>query len=91
MLKKFGSLVSDVGGGYYRDGLADICLRYAIEWLIEQTVALNLLTSADINYNVTSTSASKLNCTRRCHRYARPTSTQSSTKLFLVQSVIQTR
>ncbi len=47
----FAGAHSDVGGGYYRDGLADICLRYAIEWLIEQTVALNLLTSADINYN----------------------------------------
>ena len=38
----FAGAHSDVGGGYYRDGLADICLRYAIEWLIEQSVSLNL-------------------------------------------------
>ncbi len=46
----FAGAHSDVGGGYYRDGLADICLRHAIEWLIQQPLTLNLLTSTDINY-----------------------------------------
>ena len=46
----FAGAHSDVGGGYYRDGLADICLRYAIEWLIEHPLTVSLLTSHDINY-----------------------------------------
>lgn len=46
----FAGAHSDIGGGYYRDGLADICLRYALEWIIEQPLAISLLTSHDINY-----------------------------------------
>ncbi|KTD97591.1 phospholipase effector Tle1 domain-containing protein [Pseudoalteromonas sp. H71] len=46
----FAGAHSDIGGGYYRDGLADICLRYALEWLIEQPLAISLLTSHEINY-----------------------------------------
>ncbi|MGO2130025.1 MAG: phospholipase effector Tle1 domain-containing protein [Pseudoalteromonas prydzensis] len=48
----FAGAHSDVGGGYYRDGLADICLRYALEWLIEQPLQLHLLTSAQIDYSI---------------------------------------
>lgn len=47
----FAGAHSDIGGGYYRDGLADICLRYALEWLIEQPLNISLLTSHDIDYN----------------------------------------
>ncbi|MEL0649255.1 DUF2235 domain-containing protein [Pseudoalteromonas agarivorans] len=47
----FAGAHSDIGGGYYRDGLADICLRYALEWLIEQPLDISLLTSHDIDYN----------------------------------------
>ncbi|GAA61329.1 hypothetical protein P20652_3206 [Pseudoalteromonas sp. BSi20652] len=46
----FAGAHSDIGGGYYRDGLADICLRYALEWLIEQPLTISLLTSHDIDY-----------------------------------------
>lgn len=46
----FAGAHSDIGGGYYRDGLADICLRYALEWLIEQPLNISLLTSHDIDY-----------------------------------------
>lgn len=31
----FVGVYLDVGGGYYCDGLVDICLCYVIEWLIE--------------------------------------------------------
>lgn len=47
----FAGAHSDVGGGYYRDGLADICLRHALEWLLEQPLRLSLLTSQNINYD----------------------------------------
>ena len=46
----FAGAHSDIGGGYYRDGLADISLRYALEWLIEQPLNISLLTSHDIDY-----------------------------------------
>lgn len=46
----FAGAHSDIGGGYYRDGLADICLRYAIEWLISQPLNITFLTSHDIDY-----------------------------------------
>jgi hypothetical protein len=47
----FAGAHSDIGGGYYRDGLADICLRYAIEWLLAQPLRITLLTSHDIDYS----------------------------------------
>ncbi|ASM51829.1 hypothetical protein PESP_b0237 [Pseudoalteromonas espejiana DSM 9414] len=47
----FAGAHSDIGGGYYRDGLADICLRYALEWLIDQPLNISLLTSHDIDYS----------------------------------------
>lgn len=46
----FAGAHSDIGGGYYRDGLSDICLRYAIEWIIENPIHISLLTSAEIDY-----------------------------------------
>ncbi|MCQ8878810.1 DUF2235 domain-containing protein [Pseudoalteromonas shioyasakiensis] len=46
----FAGAHSDIGGGYYRDGLADICLRFAIEWLIDQALSVSFVTSAQINY-----------------------------------------
>ncbi|NNG41741.1 DUF2235 domain-containing protein [Pseudoalteromonas sp. NEC-BIFX-2020_002] len=46
----FAGAHSDIGGGYYRDGLADICLRFAIEWLLEQPLSLHFLTSQAIDY-----------------------------------------
>lgn len=47
----FAGAHSDIGGGYYRDGLADICLRFAIEWLLEMPLSLVFLTSQAINYS----------------------------------------
>ncbi|MBB1469658.1 DUF2235 domain-containing protein [Pseudoalteromonas sp. SG41-5] len=47
----FAGAHSDIGGGYYRDGLADICLRFAMEWLLELPVALSFLTSQAIEYS----------------------------------------
>ncbi|MFX3762211.1 hypothetical protein ACJBP1_10005, partial [Streptococcus suis] len=46
----FAGAHSDIGGGYYRDGLADICLRFAIEWLLEQPLPISFVTSAQIDY-----------------------------------------
>jgi len=46
----FAGAHSDIGGGYYRDGLSDICLRFAIEWLLEQPLAVTFLTSQAIDY-----------------------------------------
>ncbi|MGO2169142.1 phospholipase effector Tle1 domain-containing protein [Pseudoalteromonas sp.] len=47
----FAGAHSDIGGGYYRDGLADICLRYSIEWLLKQAIGLDFLTSQQIDYS----------------------------------------
>lgn len=33
----FSGAHSDVGGGYYRDGLSDVALTYLIEWVTHQT------------------------------------------------------
>ncbi|CAM3839745.1 MULTISPECIES: phospholipase effector Tle1 domain-containing protein [Pseudoalteromonas] len=46
----FAGAHSDIGGGYYRDGLADICLRFAIEWLLELPIPLTFLSSQAIDY-----------------------------------------
>ena len=48
----FAGAHSDVGGGYYRDGLADICLRFAIEWLLEKPLPVGFITSHDIDYEL---------------------------------------
>ncbi|MFC0118338.1 phospholipase effector Tle1 domain-containing protein [Pseudoalteromonas xiamenensis] len=47
----FAGAHSDVGGGFYRDGLSDVCLRYAIEWLIDLPIGIRLLTSKQIDYS----------------------------------------
>jgi hypothetical protein len=46
----FAGCHSDVGGGFYRSGLSDITLRYAIEWLIELKIGLNILNKDQINF-----------------------------------------
>lgn len=39
----FAGAHSDVGGGYYRDGLSDISLTHLIEWIIYQVKEYNLI------------------------------------------------
>ncbi|CCQ12801.1 putative orphan protein [Pseudoalteromonas luteoviolacea B = ATCC 29581] len=46
----FAGAHSDVGGGFYRDGLSDVCLRYAIEWLLALTTPPKLLTAKQVDY-----------------------------------------
>lgn len=52
----FAGAHSDVGGGYYRDGLSDVTLNFAINWLEQQSqedilpqVELNIPSSEQIN------------------------------------------
>ncbi|MBO1256896.1 DUF2235 domain-containing protein [Alteromonas sp. 5E99-2] len=42
----FAGAHSDVGGGYYRDGLSDISLTYLIEWIAFQVKSHNLIDPA---------------------------------------------
>ncbi|MFC3031602.1 phospholipase effector Tle1 domain-containing protein [Pseudoalteromonas fenneropenaei] len=46
----FAGAHSDIGGGFYRDGLSDVCLRYAIEWLLDLPIAIRLLTTKQVDY-----------------------------------------
>ncbi|MBQ4860677.1 DUF2235 domain-containing protein [Pseudoalteromonas sp. MMG013] len=46
----FAGCHSDVGGGYYRSGLSDITLRYALNWLITLNIPLTLLNQEHINF-----------------------------------------
>ncbi|OHU84355.1 MULTISPECIES: T6SS phospholipase effector Tle1-like catalytic domain-containing protein [Pseudoalteromonas] len=46
----FAGSHSDIGGGFYRSGLSDICLRYSLEWLLTQPVQLQVLTREQIDY-----------------------------------------
>ncbi|MBD1582598.1 phospholipase effector Tle1 domain-containing protein [Pseudoalteromonas sp. S16_S37] len=46
----FAGSHSDIGGGFYRSGLSDICLRYTLEWLLVQPLKVNLLTREQVNY-----------------------------------------
>jgi hypothetical protein len=46
----FAGAHSDIGGGYYRDGLSDICLRYALEWLLKLPINIAVLSSNAIDY-----------------------------------------
>ena len=41
---------SDVGGGYYRDGLSDITFRFMLNWLEDLPIKLTLKTVDDINF-----------------------------------------
>ncbi|CAH9049707.1 hypothetical protein PSECIP111951_00006 [Pseudoalteromonas holothuriae] len=46
----FAGSHSDIGGGFYRSGLSDICLRYTLEWLLIQPINIDILTREQINY-----------------------------------------
>jgi hypothetical protein len=46
----FSGAHSDVGGGYYRDGLSDITLRFMLNWLEELPIQLTLKTVDDIDF-----------------------------------------
>jgi hypothetical protein len=46
----FAGAHSDVGGGYYRDGLSDITLRFMLNWVSELPIKLTLKTVDDIDF-----------------------------------------
>lgn len=46
----FAGCHSDVGGGFYRSGLSDITLQYALNWLISLNLNLQFLNKAQINF-----------------------------------------
>ncbi|KAF7764192.1 hypothetical protein PCIT_b0118 [Pseudoalteromonas citrea] len=46
----FAGCHSDIGGGFYRSGLSDITLRYAIEWLINLDIGLKIYNKEHINF-----------------------------------------
>lgn len=41
---------ADVGGGYCKDGLSDMTLRYCINWLYDSGVGIEIRQAQDINY-----------------------------------------
>jgi pimeloyl-ACP methyl ester carboxylesterase len=47
----FAGAHSDVGGGYYRDGLSDTALRFFLDWFEDLKWGIPLLTSKTIDYN----------------------------------------
>lgn len=47
----FAGAHSDVGGGYYYDGLADNVLRYMLDWIDDLDWEVNLILSNNINYD----------------------------------------
>jgi hypothetical protein len=46
----FSGAHSDVGGGYYRDGLSDISFRFMLNWLEDLPITLTLKTVDDIDF-----------------------------------------
>ncbi|MFT5297625.1 MAG: hypothetical protein ACI9YH_003661 [Colwellia sp.] len=46
----FAGAHSDVGGGYYRDGLSDITFRFMLNWLDDLPIKLTLKTVDDIDF-----------------------------------------
>ncbi len=46
----FAGAHSDVGGGYFHDGLSDTSLRFFMDWFEELGLGINLLTSKTIQY-----------------------------------------
>jgi hypothetical protein len=46
----FAGAHSDVGGGYYQDGLSDITLQFMLNWLAELPIQLTLKTVDDIKF-----------------------------------------
>lgn len=47
----FAGAHSDIGGGYYYDGLADITFRYMLNWMDELDWQINILSPGDIAYD----------------------------------------
>lgn len=46
----FAGAHSDVGGGYYYDGLADISLRYMLNWIEDLDWQVNVIPPSEVNY-----------------------------------------
>ncbi|MEH6383454.1 MAG: DUF2235 domain-containing protein [Colwellia sp.] len=57
----FAGAHSDVGGGYYRDGLSDITLRFMLNWLQELPIKLTLKTMDDIDFTTLLPEKTKYN------------------------------
>ena len=47
----FAGAHSDVGGGYYYDGLADTTFRYMLNWIDELDWQVKVTSPADVNYD----------------------------------------
>ncbi len=47
----FAGAHSDVGGGYFHDGLSDTSLRFFLDWFEDLNLGIKLLTSKTIKYN----------------------------------------
>ncbi len=47
----FAGAHSDVGGGYYYDGLADISLRYMLNWIDDLEWQVNVTSPSELNYD----------------------------------------
>jgi hypothetical protein len=47
----FAGAHSDVGGGFYYDGLADISLRYMLNWIDELEWAIDVISPGEVNYD----------------------------------------
>lgn len=46
----FAGAHSDVGGGYYYDGLADISFRYMLNWIEDLDWQVNVIPPSEVNY-----------------------------------------
>ena len=57
----FAGAHSDVGGGYYRDGLSDITFSFMLNWLEELPIKLTLKKVDDINFTTLLPSKVKYN------------------------------
>ncbi len=47
----FAGAHSDVGGGYYKDGLSDTAMRYFLNWLHELNIGLETRSAHAVNYH----------------------------------------
>ncbi len=47
----FAGAHSDVGGGYYYDGLADISFRFMLNWIDDLEWTVNIMSPPDVNYD----------------------------------------
>jgi len=47
----FSGAHSDVGGGYYQDGLSDITLEFMLNWLVALPIQLTVKSDDDINFS----------------------------------------